>query len=626
MARWHRLVLCAIVLGAAALSTYWVFLVPIYQSPDEPLHLDYALGLHAHRGLFHGHESPAPRMNNRLENIYTHDYVHPYTNHLMDQGGAGPIAFNWPAKVAPDYGTPEFFDRLDRQAPDWRDIEVREAPFLFRLYPFGYYALLAGWIEVLRRLDPQLSFVFFGARMFSVILLVGTLPLSYGTLRALQIGRGVGLAITAVIGFFPLTSFISSYVQPDNLSLFLTSACFYLSLQVQRRLGCWRNHALLGLALGMLLVTKVHYFLAVAGPVAGLLAGQLWNAPLALQRRLAYASLVSLPAVGLGLVHISTQGNILCYFQPPPVTLSPARHVWFWSQKAFSDFYLGLTHRSFWGNFGWLDTPLVMHDPVTTRVVGHFLAAAGLVFLGLTCVRGVQVAWGLTRLVQHGRRRSAWRIAFSNPVLNSYFAFTALMFAVYVRYQNAFGGQGRNWLPFLLPFVLTGAVYVPRLLRRPRYRLASAVGLLAALLTFDGIGGYYAIASVRQRYYAPYQGQALRRLALTEVLQSLREKQRQTITLGAPRYVHGLQLCYAFTHFEQNRSTLTVTWTRPDGVRQSAIFHVIHDRSKRTLTTPIGGIVESITLELGDDPSRLDLYTLELLCPSAREWTARCWK
>src|SRR5207302_2993964 len=131
------------------------------------------------------------------------DYVHPVTNYLMDRSGAGPIVFNVPAKVAPEYGTPEYLAALDRDAPAWQDVRVSEAPFLFRLYPFGYYALLAGWLEALRLLNPRLTFVFFGARLLSVLLLAGTLLLSYGTLRGLRVRRGFSLAITAALGFFP---------------------------------------------------------------------------------------------------------------------------------------------------------------------------------------------------------------------------------------------------------------------------------------------------------------------------------------------------------------------------------------------------------------------------------------
>ena len=35
----------------------------------------------------------------------------------------------------------------------------------------------------------------------------------------------------------------------------------------------------------------------------------------------------------------------------------------------------------------------------------------------------------------------------------------------------------------------------------------------------------------------------------------------------------------------------------------------------RTLTVPVEGVVEELSLEMGGDPSRLDIYHLDLLCP-----------
>ncbi len=614
MGKRHRWLLCAIVLGAAALSTYWVFLVPIYQSPDEPLHLDYALGLHSHGRLYGPGDWTPPRLFNRAENIFTHEYVHPLTNYLMDQTGAGTIAFNAPAKVAPDYGSPEFFQRLDSAAPTWESVEVQEAPFLFGLYPFGYYSVLAGWIEILRRLCPQISFVFFGARLLSVVLLAGTLLFTYGTLRALRVSRAVSLAITAGVGFFPLTSFISSYVQPDNLSLLLTSACFYLSLQIRRRTDGWRNYALLGLALGGLIVTKAHYFVAIAVSIAGMLAGAVWVTPLSWLRRLCYGCLLTLPAVGLGFLQAKSQGHHPSLFQPPPVKLSPAKHVAVWTGKALKDYYLGLTHRSFWGNFGWLDTPLVIHDALVTRCVGYVLTATAILFFVLSLARAAQVARRIGRVARHGRWRSAWRVAFSNPVLNSYFAFTVLMIVLYVYFQNVFGAQGRNWLPFLLPFFLTGVAFVPRLFRRPRVRWMSAAAVLTALLTFDGIGSYYALATIKNRYYAPYHGQVLRHVALMHGCHSMCEKQPHSFAPEAPQFARGLRLQFVFTHSEQLIGPLRMAWCKSDGRTQETVINVIHDRSVQTLTVPVEATVERITLEMGGNPSRLDVFALELLC------------
>src|SRR5437879_4920364 len=52
---WPRLGLAVVVAAAAGLALVWVFLVPIYQAPDEPQHLDYALAINTHRGLFQVH-------------------------------------------------------------------------------------------------------------------------------------------------------------------------------------------------------------------------------------------------------------------------------------------------------------------------------------------------------------------------------------------------------------------------------------------------------------------------------------------------------------------------------------------------------------------------------------------
>src|SRR5262249_58979835 len=50
--------LLGLVLAAAGLCLRWVFIVPIYQSPDEPAHLDYALAIYHNGGLFRVHGPP----------------------------------------------------------------------------------------------------------------------------------------------------------------------------------------------------------------------------------------------------------------------------------------------------------------------------------------------------------------------------------------------------------------------------------------------------------------------------------------------------------------------------------------------------------------------------------------
>jgi hypothetical protein len=598
--------LAAVVLGAMALSLVWAVRVPIFQAPDEPLHFDYALGIYAHRGPFRARDYPAPVNNNHYENIYTHDYVHPYTNFLIDYTAAGTIAFNPAAKIAADYGSAAYFRRLDQAAPNAGD-GMAQAPFLARQYPFGYYALLAAWMGLLRCFQEGLTFLFFGSRILSVLLLGGTLVLVYASARELHGGRAFSLLITAAVGFFPLTSFVSSYVQPDNLSLFLTCFCYYLALRARHD---GSRSTLLGIALGALLLTKVHYYLAVAVPIGAMLAGRLWIAPLTVRRRWTAVALLLGPSALAAALYAWTLGGDNVLYRPPALPYRPLPHLALWTKRAFHDYYVGFAQQSFWGIFGWLDAPLIIHDPITTRWFRAVTTAGTLTLLALTLLRLGQVILGLLRLLKGGRWRSAWRVAFSNPVINSYFLFTALMFVLYVRLQNAFGAQGRNWLPLLLPIFLTGTCYVPKVFRRPQGRRLCSAAVLAFLLLFDGIGGVYALRTIQDRYYAPFHGRPAEAVALDPAPPLV-------FTLNRPRFVYGLRLHYTLTTANMDRAALEVCWRGQNRhlpiSEKKAILHVIPGAAPRTLTVCVNDTVEQFRLVPNRQPCRFALHEVVLL-------------
>jgi len=70
-ARRANIAAAIVILLAGGLSTVWVFLVPIFQAPDEPAHFDYAASIYtAHRLITLNDGSP--------------DWiVNPYTKYLM---------------------------------------------------------------------------------------------------------------------------------------------------------------------------------------------------------------------------------------------------------------------------------------------------------------------------------------------------------------------------------------------------------------------------------------------------------------------------------------------------------------------------------------------------------------
>jgi hypothetical protein len=170
-------------------------------------------------------------------------------------------------------------------------------------------------------------------------------------------------------------------------------------------------------------------------------------------------------------------------------------------QNAVLDFYAGTTHLSFWGIFGCLDAPLVIDGPRATQAVRACLGIASWIFLALTLLRLENVTGRILAVGKKAGWVAALRLLFSNPIINSYFLFTGFMVLIYVRTDNAIGAQGRQWFPFLMPVILTALTYAPRgLTSRINQRLL-AKAVAAGLALYVMAGSYYALRSVRERYY-----------------------------------------------------------------------------------------------------------------------------
>jgi 4-amino-4-deoxy-L-arabinose transferase-like glycosyltransferase len=518
-------ILSIIVILSAGLASYWVMLVAIYESPDEQLHLDYALNIYSAGRLITAREP--------LHNWNAAGGLHVYSEYLGEQSAVTTIAFHPDKKAPSGYGTRGYFDDLDRGAPSEMAGGMESKPRTLYgyivIYPFGYYALLAAWLKVVSLFSTRLTTLFFAARFLSVILLTLSLFLVYGVARELRLSRGRALLITAVVGVFPMTSFVASYVQPDNLAFTLVMLSCYLALLARRKPLNVGLSAMLGISMGLLLVTKVHFYVAVLLPVLGMLASDL----LARRRTTPWFTMVLLvlgPSLALGLVqawvvHGPSAG--LAGFDPtrhnPGLQLALSQGklaaAAFFIQGvglAFRNFYLtGTTCWTFWGCFGYFDTPLIIFTPAKTLLIRYSIMLLNVLVFGMTVIRLEQVATRLIRLYKKGRGRAAACIAFSNPMLNGYFVFTAIMFVLFCISREAYVSQGRNWFPFIMPIFLAGTYYAPRALSSKSTRRFFAGFIMAGLVAYCVFASYSAIPTIKHRYYPaattrssrPYEGQ-----------------------------------------------------------------------------------------------------------------------
>jgi hypothetical protein len=617
---WPLLALAAIVIASAAQAVWWVFLVPIYQSPDEPAHLDYALAIHAHGGLIFA-------QNATFKSLPAD--AHTYTGYLRARSNLQHVAFNPGAKMPPEYGTPEFFEALDREAPSPAALQTDQPCQLASLYPFGYYAVLAVWIQCVGYFKNGIVAMFYGARLFSVVLLIVSLVLSYATVRLLNFKPAFALLATACIGAFPLTSFVASYVQPDNLSFTLVSLSFYLSLRAKVKGLTVGGLLMLGTALGALLVTKVHFWLCVTPAVLAMLAAEMAVRPAGRRQWLRAGAALAVPSLILGSVWLWTVWGTENYFAPRERHADRLTHVVRLTRQALNDFFCGTTHVSFWGTFGWLDTPLHFRNPRMTDTMWFLIQAATYGMLGLTLLRLEQVASRLFRVARAGRAKTAARIALSNPALNSYFLFSVFMLFLYVWTSNRFGAQGRNWFPFMLPIVLTGLWYAPKALTLPTSRRALA-GLAAAGLLFHGlVGNHYARASIRDRFYFEHSDRPMTTIDYSADPTDLNDMTWDArggdstgcdpyaiFALERPVFVYGMKLRFTVTNPANRPAKFQLFW------KNSGQNFVEHERwarydiepgREKTLIVWMNCEMSHFRIDPDSGPGRIELHAVTLM-------------
>ncbi|MDB5351633.1 MAG: hypothetical protein JWN86_2880 [Planctomycetota bacterium] len=613
--RTAAVLLAAIVIGSSALAVRWAFLVPIYQSPDEQTHLDYALALRDGGRFFRA----AP-----FGSTPAGVPAHPWTGYLLDSTQPDTYQFNSSAKMPVGYGTRAYFRRLDRDAPPLASIKIVDPPMLAVVYPYGYYLALAGWLKVVTLFSAKLSVTFFAARLFSVFLLACSLVFGYLAARELRIGRLAALVATGIVGFFPMTSFIASYTQPDNLSFTLLSLGFYLGLRTARRGGRVLDLATLGLCWGYLLVTKPHYCACLVAASLPMLATRIrWRRwPMAVV-------LLALPAVPLWGLFLWILHDTPSYYSEPAAFPDVLACIVIRLGNAFRDFFQTTTHVTFWGVFGCVDAPFEMTMPLKLSVTMRFLAMGGtFVVLALTLVRLERITSRLTRVVAAGHWRRAIRIAASDPVMNTYFLFFVLMLYAYVRMDNRFAAQGRNWIPLMLPVMLTAIHFAPRALTLRRTRTAVSVVVGAALVAYVSVGSVYGLRTIKKRYYLPIDHYAVRPIHLPQTPSALNQMTWSdgkgdatgadsyvAYVLPKAQYVQGVEIRLLVNNPQHDRAMLKVSWAnRQDPSRSPAshveTFYLPSGTFERTLTVPINEAVELIRIHPDIKPCHIEVKSV----------------
>ena len=497
-----------VIVAACAVSALWAVTVPILQSPDENLHLDYVFALVHNGGLLSVRDRPVSA------DIAWPAATDPQVQYIASRTGFGSIIFMPDVRAPQGYGTRDYFESLDRNAPGSHSGSL--SPWLLPHSPFLPYAAYALVVDLTGHIFPGISTAIFSARLLSTFLLALSLIFTDRLCRLRDLGTFRSIFILLAVGLAPLTSFVTSYVQPDNLSLCLvTGGLLLLHRWSESRAST--DAAAIGVCLGLLLVTKYQFFLCVGIAAAGLLAAT----PTAVRRaeRLWQALLLVVPslmtwAIGFWVIaggstpfidskpsiqHGSTAALIASANAGPWALVV---HVVRALRAATKDYFLGgNTFGSYWGRFGWMDTPIVIVNPSTTKIVLDLLEVATVLIAGALLLLLLNTGRRAALAMWAGHFHETARIVFGDPVAVAYGAFVCFMLLLWVVIGDTFDGQGRNWFPVMPAAVIVTVSLAPRVIPWPRWQARLSNTLLAGLVTYSLIGSVYAFITVQHRYY-----------------------------------------------------------------------------------------------------------------------------
>jgi 4-amino-4-deoxy-L-arabinose transferase-like glycosyltransferase len=456
----------------------WALLVPPWQSPDEVAHFGYTESLAA-RHAFPGKKGLGEISTDQLQ--------------ADSAVGASRGAF-YPASVPPSW-SPQVFrafvaasshlSRTDGGGPN----AASTNPPLYYLYAdIAYLADIGG--NAFGRL--------YAVRIWGVLLLELT-ALGGWLLAGEVFGRRrlVQLVCGAVAALLPMTTFISTSVNPDAMMIVLWTWAMWLGVRVVRRSAQRPDAVALGLVTAAAVLTKATSYALVVPTVAALVLG--WRRGTPERRRAARTSL------GLGLVALAVPilvwlGIAVALHRPAVNTISSNSKASSFNPTQFLSyvwqFYLprlsfltplrettGLPIydvwiRQGWATFGWLDVTF----PDQAYAVLGAISAAVL----------VPAAFLLAKVVN----RRNWAVV-------AYLALSAFALLVFLHgadYRSLIAGQGpllqgRYLLPIVALFGLSVAFLTSRL--PVAYQAAVCGAVLVALLTLQVLS----LSTVMHAYY-----------------------------------------------------------------------------------------------------------------------------
>lgn len=314
-----------------ALLVSFLLLTPLFQGPDEPLHVDRVLD----NAAFAGFEEP------------TEGAIRADLNRLLGQWHAESVPPKFSADSAPPHPRSGFAD----MGPDRPEVGRNQQ----NQHPPAYYALMATARTAVTALTPADLWTadreMLLLRVFNVLLMTGVPYLCWATTRQLRWPPSVGVLAALVPLAIPQLAFIGSTVNNDNLVIPAAALVFLAGARVLNGPLDRTTAALLGGSTALALLTKGTAVVLI--PFVVVVCIVAWRRG-GIERRAAVGTLCA-GALG-GIFYLR---NLVLHGQPfASMEMLTARRSGPIQIGAFIESIAERTAESFWGKFGWLTVPM----------------------------------------------------------------------------------------------------------------------------------------------------------------------------------------------------------------------------------------------------------------------------
>ena len=426
--------LIGLILAASALKWLaWVAIVPFFQMPDEPAHFCYVQKLAETRKLFLG----------KADTSFTEEVTSAWR-----EGGQEELSFSRVNKY--DFSAGEYgeYEKKMKNAPLEARSKLTDIPLVPVQYPPLYYLSATPFYNLFYSgniLDRD-----FAVRIFSALLGLFTVFIVYKTAGLIfPKHKYVPETIALLVSFNPMFTFISASINSDCLLNALFSLYIYYYIKICLNKHSLKDVLLLAAVVALGFLTKQPFILSLVILVIALF----FFLKLSIKIKLAIAA---------GCLLVSTVAFVyLSQNFPMPVISSSAgqffKHMLLKSVPFFYFDFIG----SFFGNFGWLDTPM---PNVILNILFTVFYAAVLLFL--------------VDAFRSFKKNGEAFLSAKQYMILAVPAIIYILSVIYIESNTKFGLQGRYFFPvisLIYSCLLGGLLSVIPEKFRARFLFAAAI-------------------------------------------------------------------------------------------------------------------------------------------------------